>query len=291
MRHAGGVRIDHVLGFIRQYWVPHGRSGREGAYVRCPSQEWLGIVALESVRSGCVVLGEDLGTVPDGLREELARRRILRSHVAWFERDHDGRFVSPERFAELSITSALTHDLPAFLELWEGRDLAQRCELGLLPGDVLEREQGERARSIEALVASLHEADALDRSVGRSTERAPELVLRALYDWLSRAPGVLALALDDLALEPNGVNIPGTGPEVPNWTRRMTRSLVDLRQDESLLGWVRELSTRRRAVAATASAQSSRTRASFNPRSACAAERAQAAPSRRAPSRPRVHAS
>lgn len=245
MRHAGGVRIDHVLGFVRQYWVPDGHSGRDGAYLRCPAQEWLGIVALESARNACVVMGEDLGTVPDGLRDELTRRCMLRSHVLYFERAHDGRFVDPAHYTQLAIASALTHDLPSLFEIWEGTDLTRRHALGLFDADVLAREQAERARTRDALLACLRDAGTLDRSANITLE----VILRALYEWLARTPAMLVIALDDLAQEPEGVNIPGTGTEVANWSRRMHRSLLELRSDQALCAWLRALADQRRSCA------------------------------------------
>jgi len=241
MRHAGGVRIDHVLGFVRQYWVPDGQRAKDGAYVRCPAQELLGIVALESVRNDCVVMCEDLGTVPDGLREELGRRHMLRSHVLYFERMHGGRFIDPAHYSPLAVASALTHDLPALREIWDGHDLTRRRALGLLDDAELVHAQAERARTLAALADSLRDAGVLEAHAALT----PQGLLHALYEWLARTPAVLAIALDDLSLEPQGVNVPGTGPEVPNWTRRMQRSLPQLAGDDALCAWLRMLVARR----------------------------------------------
>jgi 4-alpha-glucanotransferase len=254
MRHAGAVRIDHVMGLVRQYWVPAGHSGRQGAYVRGPRSEpaapfpddWLGIVALESARSGCAVLGEDLGTVPAGLREELSRRGMLRSHVALFERAPDSAFLDPRGYAPEAMASVLTHDLPSLRELWEARDLARKQALGLL--DDAQRAAAEHERELTRwkLVDALHTAGTLGRD---EPWPDPPRLHRALCEWIAATPALLALDLDDIADEPEGVNIPGTGPEVDNWKRRMTRTLAELRADEPLCAWLRALARSRRASA------------------------------------------
>jgi 4-alpha-glucanotransferase len=246
MRHARALRVDHVLGMRRQLWVPEGKSAAHGAYVRCPEREWFAILALESQRSGCAVLGEDLGTVPEGFRAELAACGILRTQVMWFERGPDGAFSDPASYDRLAVASATTHDLPPLRALWEGADLTQRHALGLLDDAALANAQDERERARHALYALL-------RKTGELPEHAhwpehPELE-RMVHTALARAPSaILLLALDDLAGEREGVSIPGTGPELGNWRRRMSRSLPELRADGQLVGWVHALSTRRRGA-------------------------------------------
>src|SRR5262249_48003775 len=141
-----------------QYWVPSGRSGRDGAYVKCAPNEWLGVIALESVRNGCIVVGEDLGTVPDGLRDELHRRSMLRSHVALFERTEDGGFIQPEQYTPLAMASALTHDLPTLIELWQGHDLSRKHALGILNDEQLAEARAERTHTRAKLLEALAHA-------------------------------------------------------------------------------------------------------------------------------------
>lgn len=243
MQGAGGVRIDHILGMVRQYWVPAGRTGRDGAYVRCPEQEWLGVIALESARNGCIVIGEDLGTVPEGLREELHRRGMLRSHVALFERTHDGGFASPHGYAPLAMASALTHDLPTLIELWRGDDLTRKHALGLLNDEQLAHARGEREHTRHKWLEALRGAGLLPHDA--PAPEPPELH-RLVAQWLAATPALLAISLDDLAGETAGVNIPGTGSEAGNWRRRMHASVADLAADDALLAWLRELARARR---------------------------------------------
>jgi 4-alpha-glucanotransferase len=243
MQGAGGVRIDHVIGLVRQYWVPTGRSGRDGAYVRCPAREWFGIVALESLRNGCIVIAEDLGTVPEGLREELHRRAMLRSHVALFERGGDGGFIHPSHYSPLAMASALTHDLPTLIELWQGDDLTRKHELGILDVDQLDQARAERAHTRTRWLDALRWEGLLPHD-GPPPDHAQ--LHRAVCEWLARTPALLALSLDDIAAEPVGVNIPGTGGEAGNWKRRMQKSAADLATDDALGSWLRALAQRRR---------------------------------------------
>ncbi|HEY3592839.1 MAG TPA: 4-alpha-glucanotransferase, partial [Polyangiaceae bacterium] len=127
MRHMGGVRLDHVMGLFRLYWIPSGKKPKDGVYVRYPALDLLGIVALESVRARAYVIGEDLGTVEDEVRRELAYRRTLSYRVLWFERG------APETYPERAVATVTTHDLPTIAGLWSGSDLATQEALGLAP--------------------------------------------------------------------------------------------------------------------------------------------------------------
>ena len=132
MAHAGILRIDHVLGLKRLYLVPEGASGRDGAYLAYPFADLLGHLMLESVRAKTAVVGEDLGTVPEGLREELEAAQILSYRVLRFERDGES-FLAPDRYPRLAVACAATHDLPPLAGWWGGNDLAEAAKLGLLP--------------------------------------------------------------------------------------------------------------------------------------------------------------
>ena len=133
MRHAGVLRIDHVMSLTRLYWVPAGRSAFAGAYVRYPFAHLLRLVALESRRHGCAVVGEDLGTVPSGFRETMQAANVLSYRVVMFERRHDGNFISPREYSPLAAASAATHDLATLRGFWLGRDIAWRQRLALYP--------------------------------------------------------------------------------------------------------------------------------------------------------------
>jgi (1->4)-alpha-D-glucan 1-alpha-D-glucosylmutase len=156
MRHTGALRIDHVMGLARLFWVPQAGEPSNGAYVHYPFEDLLGVVALESHRNRCMVIGEDLGTVPDEVRATLARAGILSYRVLFFERQNSGDFKPPAEYPADALVTAATHDLPTLAGYWAGRDLTLRQELGLFPaesvrqGQVLARAQ-DRARMLLAL--------------------------------------------------------------------------------------------------------------------------------------------
>lgn len=244
MAHAGALRIDHVMGLRRQYWVPEGMPAIQGAYVRCPEAEWLGIVASESAKSGCVVVGEDLGTVPEGLRDVLAERGILRSQVMCFERDERGEFRAPAEYAREALVTANTHDLPTLRGLWDGRDLALRRERGLIADDnAMANATAEQLRTREALVGLLRRVGSL------APNEWPDHVAlcRAVHLTLAETPcAVLGIALDDLGEESEAVNLPGApDPERQNWTRRMAHDLSALAGREEPSRWLEALAARR----------------------------------------------
>ena len=222
-RHAGALRIDHVLGLFRLYWIPKGLTGREGAYVRMPVEELLGILALESHRANAVVVGEDLGTVPEEVPPTLARWGVLSSKVLYFERTHDGEFKPGADYPALTLATVNTHDLATIAGFWSGHDLQLRERVGLTT------DSAELARALEERE---RERGALRRLTGLSAGEAADSVLlrERVHAVLAASPAVLVgLSLDDLAGEVEPVNVPGIGPEVhPSWQRRMSRSLDEL---------------------------------------------------------------
>ncbi len=152
-RHGGALRIDHVMRFFRLYWIPDGMDATEGTYVRDRFEALLSILALESVRNQVIVIGEDLGTVPDEAREVLHRFGILSYRLLYFEHDHDGRFRPPQDYPRDALVSATTHDLPTLAGFWLGRDIDARREAGLLPDDAAYQSmRADRAREKQKLL-------------------------------------------------------------------------------------------------------------------------------------------
>ncbi|MGD8863293.1 MAG: 4-alpha-glucanotransferase, partial [Myxococcales bacterium] len=246
-RWAGLLRIDHVMGLTRQFWVPDGHTAQDGAYVEYPLDDWLGVVALQSVRHRCTVVGEDLGTVPEGLRETLIDRGLLRSLVLYFERDHEGRFFEPDHYAADALLTANTHDLATLWGKWEGRDLRRRHELGLFDDGQLHATEHERDATRHRLMEALWSCGCLPH--GQWPRDAGEL-LRAVCDFMAQTRCLLlGVSLDDVTGEREAINIPGTTAEqADNWTRRLSRSLESLQQDDALGAWLREWTARVRAT-------------------------------------------
>jgi 4-alpha-glucanotransferase len=258
MRHAGILRIDHVMSLARLYWIPDGMKATEGCYVSYPFGELMRLVALESGRQRCAVVGEDLGTVPEGFRETMRAADILSYRVMAFERCADGAFVPPAEYPALAAASAATHDLATLKGFWLGRDIAWRRRLGLYPNpaaeaaDIAERGR-DRRLLLEALVREgLLPPDAAARLLSNAGERncSTELgdaILR--YLALSRAR-LMLLQIEDLAGETEQANLPGTTDGHPNWRRRLGRSLdeltrgPELRRISALIGEARRRSVR-----------------------------------------------
>lgn len=225
LRHAGALRIDHALGMFRQFWIPAGRPGRDGAYVRFPTNDLLGILALESARNRAIIIGEDLGTVPPDVPSTLRSWGVLGCRVMVFERDGDGAFRPASAYDPLSLVTADTHDMPPLEGYWTGRDL----ELGLTRRDdpALGPARAARARERAAVVDRL----TADGVLPPGSNGVPGPVLTgAVHRFLCSTPAALVgLSLDDLAGETEPVNMPGLANDrYPSWTRRMRMPIESL---------------------------------------------------------------
>ncbi|MBV8638874.1 MAG: 4-alpha-glucanotransferase [Candidatus Eremiobacteraeota bacterium] len=217
MRHAGALRIDHVMGLRRLFCIPRERPAGGGAYVKYDFEAMLGIVALESHLHRCMVIGEDLGTVPEGFRERLAPERIFSCRVLLFERDETS-FRPPSEYPADSVASTGTHDLPTLTGWWRGADIETRERLGWIDAQAAREEQDERKRSRAALVRALRDAGCL----GEEEEPDEHTVLLAAHGFLARAGSrVVLVQLEDLLAQREQVNVPGTTTEEPNWTRKL----------------------------------------------------------------------
>lgn len=227
-RHVGLLRIDHVMALERLFWIPHGQPASAGAYVRYPLREMLAVLAQESRRAGAIVVGEDLGTVPEGLRERLHEKQILSMRVLVFERDALGAFHPPHHYPERCLASANTHDLVPLAGFAPGRDLELRRRAGHLATDeALEGSRAERRASYHRLLERLRAEGLLEPW---EAEPPIERLLGAVHAFLGRTPArLVAVSLDDLTGERDPVNLPGVGANGhPSWTRRMSVFLEEL---------------------------------------------------------------
>jgi 4-alpha-glucanotransferase len=243
--HAGALRIDHVMGLFRLYWIPRDHAATEGAYVRYPARDLLGILALESQRSGALVVGEDLGTVPRGLAARLARWGILSSRVLYFER-RGGSFRSSKRYSRRSLVTANTHDLAPLAGFVSGRDLLLRRRAEQIASDEeLDVLQSRRDRDCAALRRRLVSEGLLPS--GASGLDLDQLA-PAVTKFLCRAPAPLVgLSLDDLVGETEPVNLPGVdASHHRSWTRRMQVSLDELPRNPLVRTSLRAIPAERR---------------------------------------------
>ncbi len=217
MRHAGALRIDHVMGLKRLFCIPRERPAGGGAYVNYDFEAMLGIVALESHLQRCMVIGEDLGTVPQGFRERLAPERIFSCRVLLFERD-DESFRPPGEYPADSVASAGTHDLPTLAGWWTGTDIDTRERLGWIDAGTAREERDERERSRAQLVRALRDAGCL----AEAQDPDESTLLAATHRFLARTDSRVVLAqLEDLLGQHEQVNVPGTTTEEPNWRRKL----------------------------------------------------------------------
>ena len=215
MRDAGALRLDHVMGLQRLFWVARGLPIAEGAYVLYPFEDLLGILALESQRNRCLVVGEDLGTVPDEVRDALAPLGVMSTRLLYFEREDDGRLQPPQAYPENAVAAVTTHDLPTLAGFWQGLDIDLRDRLHLFPDDEVRNEQVvTRSEDRAQLLVALEGEGVLPPGSGMQPVAFPEMtpeLTAAVYTYLARAPSKLLLVqLEDAFGVHEQPNLPGT---------------------------------------------------------------------------------
>ncbi|MEX2598225.1 MAG: 4-alpha-glucanotransferase [Dehalococcoidia bacterium] len=245
MRHASLLRLDHVMGLHRLYWIPRGGEASDGAYVRYPAEEMYAVLCLESHRNGTGIVGEDLGTVPPIVPRAMGRHGLKRMFILQFS-------VFPERHRSVqwpsrgTVTSANTHDTPSFAGYWRGLDIDDRRELGLLDARASREEKADRAKSRKLLADWLHSHGYLDGADWNNEDA----VMRAVYRGLaaSRAD-MLLVNVEDLWLEPAPQNVPGTSSERPNWRRKARYTVEEFMSQPGITDLLLEITQLRRRTA------------------------------------------
>ena len=242
LRHGGGLRIDHIIGLFRQWWVPDGASAADGTYVRLDHEAMVGIVMLEAQRAGALVVGEDLGNVEWWVRDYLRARGVYGTSILWFEHEEDGRPRPPSQWRELCLASVTTHDLPPTAGYLTGEHVELRAELGLLERSVDEEraiDEAERIAWLRALehagllTAGVPTAVALPAEPGSVAPRRDNFrtrvephvsdIVEALHGYLGSTPArLIGIYLPDVVGDRRPVNQPGTIDEYPNWRVPMT---------------------------------------------------------------------
>ena len=241
-RHAGGLRVDHVAGLWRLWWVPPGLGAAEGTYVRYDPEAMLGILALEASRAGAVVIGEDLGTVLPEVTEGLERMNMLGSAVLWFARDYDApgqAFRTAAEYPRNALASISTHDLPTAAGFLAGEQVRVRAELGLLAGTVDQERRTADADRAELL--------ALLESAGLITPASTtEEIILAMHEFLAGTPcRFVTASLYDVLGELSQPNLPGTTDEYPNWRMPLRKSLAEIAVDPRVAAVTRVLAGRK----------------------------------------------
>jgi len=220
MRYAGAVRIDHVLGLMRLFVIPHGLPANQGAYLRLPFAEMLAVVAEESRRWSCIVIGEDLGTVPENFRTTLSAWGVWSYLVVLFERNGDGSFRRPEEYPERAIATLNTHDLPTFAGWMNSHDLRTKRAIDVDPGETEDERHHSRVTFCAALAAATGHRD---------------ITFEAVATFLAATPTrLVSVAVEDVLGLQDQVNVPGTIDEHPNWRRRWPLLLEELASDQRL---------------------------------------------------------
>lgn len=230
MRGAGALRLDHVMGLMRLYWAPPGEDARSGAYLNYPLADLLGILALESQRNQCLIVGEDLGTVPDSVRSVLYELGVLSYRLFYFERNYGhenhGEFKLPHEYPEQALVTASTHDLPTLTGFWQGADIELRTRLNLYPTpEQRVRQIEERAQDRARLLSTLAREGLLPEGTSLDPAQVPSMtpaLLRAINRYLARTPSRLCmLQAEDLLGQTDQMNLPGTVAQHPNWQRKL----------------------------------------------------------------------
>jgi 4-alpha-glucanotransferase len=211
LRHAGGIRIDHIMGLFRLWWVPSGSGPALGTYVRYDHEALVGVLALEAHRAGAFVVGEDLGTVEPWVRDHLRERGVFGTSILWFERDHEGKPIRPERWRELCLATVTSHDLPPTSGYLTGEHIKVRNDLGLLTRPLEEEtrvDEADRAAMLDLLrQMGLLGDDPTDRDQ-----------VEALHRFLRWTPArLIGVSLADAVGDRRAINQPGTNDEYPNW--------------------------------------------------------------------------
>ena len=236
MRNSGALRIDHVMGLMRLFWVPEEGGPADGTYVQYPFDDLLGILALESQRNNCLVVGEDLGTVPEEVRTKLAALGVLSYRLLYFEKDEKGDFRLPVTYPAQALVAISTHDLPTLAGFWHGDDLVERAALNHYPSEADRNRQviaraEDRARLLLALDREKLLPAGLTVHPVSSPEMTPKLAC-AIHDYLAHAPSkIMLVQLEDVLGQRRQVNLPGTSTERPNWRYRIMLDIEDLPKD------------------------------------------------------------
>jgi 4-alpha-glucanotransferase len=232
-RFGGALRIDHVMRLFHLFWIPDGVAAKDGVYVRDRAEDLLRVLALESVRQENIIVGEDLGTVTDEIRETLKKFRVLSYRLFYFEKNRDGSFKRTQDYPQQALVASTTHDLPTIAGFWTGRDVEARLGAHLTDAAGYERQMRERRQEKQLMLDALHAEGLLPADYTSDAGLIPELdgpLHNAIIGYLAQTPSMLLLLnQEDLTKETEQQNLPGSTAEYPNWRRKMKWSVGELR--------------------------------------------------------------
>ena len=252
MQNCGALRIDHVMSVLRLWWIPYGETADHGAYVQYPVDDLLSILALESKRHQCMVIGEDLGTVPVEIVSKLRDSGVYSYKVLYFENDHEKTFRAPQAYPEQSMAVATTHDLPTLRGYWESGDLTLGKTLGLYPDEeVLRGLYQDRELSKQGLLDALHKHGCLPKRAGHkaSLMAMTATLNRGLQRYIADSnSALLGLQPEDWIDMAEPVNIPGTSYQYKNWRRKLSTTLEAMFADDGVNRLIKDLDKRRKAA-------------------------------------------
>ncbi|AGN86096.1 4-alpha-glucanotransferase [Enterobacter sp. R4-368] len=253
MKNCGALRIDHVMSMLRLWWIPYGETADHGAYVQYPVDDLLAILALESQRHQCMVIGEDLGTVPVEIVGKLRSSGVYSYKVLYFENDHEKTFRAPQAYPQQSMAVATTHDLPTLRGYWESGDLTLGKTLGLYPDEVVLRGlYQDRELAKQGLLDALHQYGCLPQRAGHKASRMPmtSVLNRGMQRYIADSnSALLGLQPEDWLDMAGPVNIPGTSYQYKNWRRKLAVSLEAMFADKKVNKLLKDLDRRRKAAA------------------------------------------
>mgnify|MGYP001200802758 CR=1 FL=1 len=236
LRYGGAIRLDHVMALFRLFWIPRGLPASMGTYVHYRDDELLAILALESMRAKALVIGEDLGTVPDWVRERLGATGVLSYRVLYFERTHDGAWKAPAHYPAQALAVVTTHDLATLRGYWEGGDIEVRSGLGLLSSEEARTAmQSGRQWEKAGILAALKSEGLLPPGVSDDPAHVPTMtteLMEAVHHYLARSPAWIVLAnIEDIIGARAQANLPGTLDQHPNWCRKLDLTVEEMTQD------------------------------------------------------------
>ncbi|WP_298941238.1 4-alpha-glucanotransferase [uncultured Psychromonas sp.] len=249
MSHCGALRIDHVMALLRLWWVPEGSTADSGAYIYYNVYDMLNILALESTRNQCLVIGEDLGTVPEGMDVLLKEAGVYSYKVFFFEQAPDGGFISPSHYIQQAMATLSTHDMPTIKGYWHCEDLYLGRTLGLYPDDeVFNRLLADRVESKQQILNSLHGHNSVPDDLyqdANTTGMDKALSFDLQKHLATGSASLLSLQLEDFLEMDQPVNVPGTSDEYRNWQRKLTHNLDAIFADHDILDLMKALTEAR----------------------------------------------